>query len=235
MEGALTPERGALAAGRRGVSVGVVAQAEISRRRLIAGLATGNVTVTSAAATLDELAESAGLEPDVILLYGDAVTTEGMAALRRARRRSRWTPIVIVLPVPHVSAVRRALHAGVDGVIFDAQLEHVLAATLTAVAAGMVVLPHAQRESIDKPALSHREKQVLTGAVMGLTNSEIATRLYLAESTVKSHLSASFAKLGVRSRKQAAALVLDPDEGLSKSVLAPDIASRSPGPGRGTA
>jgi DNA-binding NarL/FixJ family response regulator len=46
----------------------------------------------------------------------------------------------------------------------------------------------------------------------GATNREIADRLYLAERTVKSHLSTAFTKLGVRSRAEAAALVLDPDE-----------------------
>ena len=50
-------------------------------------------------------------------------------------------------------------------------------------------------------------------------NREIADRLFLAESTIKSHVASSLAKLGVRSRKEAAALVLDPQEGLRALVL----------------
>ena len=54
---------------------------------------------------------------------------------------------------------------------------------------------------------------MLDHVAAGLTNSEIAESLFLSESTVKSHLSSAFAKLGVRSRREAAALVLDPDQG----------------------
>ncbi len=45
---------------------------------------------------------------------------------------------------------------------------------------------------------------------MGMTNAAIAGQLYLAESTVKSHLSSAFAKLGVASRSEAATVILDP-------------------------
>ena len=44
---------------------------------------------------------------------------------------------------------------------------------------------------------------------MGFTNSEIGARMFLAESTVKSHLSSSYSKLGVRSRSEAVSLLLD--------------------------
>ncbi|MGI8730479.1 MAG: helix-turn-helix domain-containing protein, partial [Solirubrobacteraceae bacterium] len=61
---------------------------------------------------------------------------------------------------------------------------------------------------IDRPTLSGREKQVLSMVVMGLSNKVIAARLFLAESTVKCHLSSAFSKLGVRSRNEAADLIL---------------------------
>ena len=49
--------------------------------------------------------------------------------------------------------------------------------------------------------------------VLGYTNRQIADALFLAESTVKTHLSSAFGKLDARSRSEAAAVILDPEEG----------------------
>jgi len=64
-----------------------------------------------------------------------------------------------------------------------------------------------------------REKQVLGMVVMGFSNGEIANKLVLAESTIKSHLSSAFSKLGVRSRGEATELILDPVNGLGPGIL----------------
>ena len=103
-------------------------------------------------------------------------------------------------------------------------------ATLTAATrsalAGQVSLPRELHRCAVRPAFSHREKQVLALVVRGLGNRQIALRLFLSESTVKSHLASAFQKLGVRSRKEAAAVLLDPDEGLGSTHPL-----RGPGPG----
>jgi DNA-binding CsgD family transcriptional regulator len=75
------------------------------------------------------------------------------------------------------------------------------------------------RHGMDLPALSFRERQILGLVVAGLTNDEIAGRLYLAETTVKGHLTSAFRRLGVRSRREAVALILSADESLRRSVL----------------
>ncbi len=62
---------------------------------------------------------------------------------------------------------------------------------------------------------------------MGLTNAQIASRFFISESTVKTHLSAAFRRLGVRSRREAATLIFFSDEVLRRSVLG---AVRSAGP-----
>ncbi len=59
----------------------------------------------------------------------------------------------------------------------------------------------------------------------GLTNSEIAESLLLAQSTVKSHLSSAFTKLGIRSRKEVTALLLDPEQALSVGLVGVGVPS----------
>ena len=79
------------------------------------------------------------------------------------------------------------------------------------------------RASVERPAFSHRERQVLALVARGLTNSEIAEHLLLAQSTVKSHLSSAFAKLGIRSRKEVSALLLDPEQARSVGLIDIDV------------
>jgi DNA-binding NarL/FixJ family response regulator len=121
-------------------------------------------------------------------------------------------------------AARQALNAGAEAFVPVNDAEQALAPALDAVLAGLVCAPRAARRLVAKPTFSHREKEVLELLVEGLTNRQIAARLFLAESTVKSHVAAAFAKLGVRSRKDAVALLLDPAEGLATTALPPRTA-----------
>jgi hypothetical protein len=60
---------------------------------------------------------------------------------------------------------------------------------------------------------------ILELIALGHTNNQIASRLFLAESTVKTHVSACFRKLGVTSRAEAAAVVLDPQSAIELGVV----------------
>lgn len=115
--------------------------------------------------------------------------------------------------------LRRALEKGVAGVVLEQELDRALSATVLAVSAGQISVPAERGEQLGPRVLTAREKQILGLVVMGLSNSEIARKLYLAESTVKSHLSSSFAKLGVGSRNEAASLILDPVRGSGLGIL----------------
>jgi DNA-binding NarL/FixJ family response regulator len=141
------------------------------------------------------------------------------SALRRLRRAIGDAGIVVVARGTQRASVREILNIGADGFLLEEDLEHSLVAVVRAIAVGHVSVPRDVRRCLVRPAFSHREREVLALVVDGLQNREIAARLYLAESTVKNHVASSFAKLGVRSRKEAAALVLDPDEGLRALVL----------------
>ena len=74
-------------------------------------------------------------------------------------------------------------------------------------------MPRALRRQSRRSALSHREKQIWPWWSLDYTNRQIADELFVAESTVKTHLSSAFDKLDARSRAEAAALILDPEEG----------------------
>jgi DNA-binding NarL/FixJ family response regulator len=170
-----------------------------------------------AARGVDDVADD---RPDAVVLVADAAVRAGMAALRRIRGAVPGARIVVVARNDNTAnAARQALNAGAEAFVPTEEVEHALAPALDAVMAGLICAPRGARRLVAKPTFSHREKEVLELLVEGLTNRQIAGRLFVAESTVKSHLVSTFAKLGVRSRKDAVALLLDPAEGLVTTAL----------------
>ena len=145
----------------------------------------------------------------IVILVCDVDRPHEMATLRRLRRELRDPAIVAVSAPATATGVRRALDAGADAVVFESELELTLAVAVSAVESGQSVVPRNMRASVERPAFSHRERQVLAFVSQGLTNAQIAERLFLSESTIKSHLSSAFAKFGVRSRREAAALFIE--------------------------
>jgi DNA-binding NarL/FixJ family response regulator len=170
--------------------------------------------------TLERIAEVVARRPRALVLAADLTERSGLLALRRLRRELPATPIVVVAAADGTGRVaRQALNAGADACVPEPDADRALASAVHAAVAGLVCVPRPMRRLVVKPAFSHRERQILSLLVAGLTNREIAARLYLSESTVKSHLASAFAKLGVRSRRDAAALLLDPAEDLAATAL----------------
>ena len=139
--------------------------------------------------------------------------------MRRLQRVYSRSVAVLVAPRLHPLDVRRALNAGACGCVAADEVERTLAATVYAVHAGQICAPRPARRAFAKPSFSLREKQVVALVATGATNAQIAARLYLSESTVKSHIASVFDKLGVHSRNDIAAVILDPEEGLSLTAL----------------
>jgi DNA-binding NarL/FixJ family response regulator len=158
----------------------------------------------------DALAADAALV--VLVLSGDAAErVEVIGAQAEAHPRA-----TVVATMPGDAAVgllRRAMRAGADGIVLDADLAFALVPTVRAVMAGQLAVPRTLRRQLAPRPLSYREKEILSLVVRGFTNRQIADTLFLAESTVKTHLSSAFGKLDARSRSEAAALCLDPDAG----------------------
>ena len=141
------------------------------------------------------------------------------ATVRRLKQTHADARVLVVTATDECSRVRAALAVGANGLIADDGRAPTFAAALSALAAGLLCLPAAYAQLAAKPTFTAREREILALVILGLSNGEIGRRLYLAESTVKSHLSTAFTKLGVGSRNEAAALILDPESGLSPAIL----------------
>src|SRR4051794_24281699 len=155
----------------------------------------------------------------VVASYG--VESDRLREIRAAAEDQPDAPIVAIMPADSPNpGLRRALLAGATGIVLEDELDRALVATAHAVLAGQLAVPSALGRQIAPRPLSHREKQVLALVVKGQTNREIANTLYLAESTVKTHLASAFRKLDARSRSDAVARIQDPETGYGMSVLA---------------
>jgi DNA-binding NarL/FixJ family response regulator len=197
-----------------------VVMADASCRELAHSLLAGAILQWPGTVALRDAEELAAENPDAVVLVADSAAPAFMVVLRRLRKEFPATRLVVVARDDgNAIAARQALNAGAEAFVRADEADQALAPALDAVMAGLVCAPRAARRLVAKPTFSHREKEVLQLVVAGLTNRQIAARLYLAESTVKSHLAAAFAKLGVRSRKDAVTLLLDPDEGLATTAL----------------
>jgi DNA-binding NarL/FixJ family response regulator len=142
---------------------------------------------------------------NVLVVSGGAASARRVSSIRRLCQRVSGVAVVVVVESIDDGVARAMIAAGARGVVLRAELDQTLAPTLRAARTGQISIPQPGRRQIFPPALSHRESAVLAKVALGQTNAEIAENLFLAESTVKSHLRSVFAKLGVNSRDEAAA------------------------------
>lgn len=150
--------------------------------------------------------------PDVVLMDLLMPRMDGIAATAAIRAELPDTEVIALTSVLEDRSVVQAVKAGAIGYLLkDTQAEE-LCRAIKAAAAGQVQLsPEAAarlmrevRAPEGAEPLTERETEVLRLIAQGLANKEIAHRLGIAEKTVKSHVSAILAKLGVQSRTQAA-------------------------------
>jgi len=165
------------------------------------------------------IAASRGSELE-LFLFGvrrpDTGVLETLGALAESCPTART---IIVYERSGDGDVRKSLDVGARALVPLTDIEQALLPVIGAVRAGQVSVPGAAGREAGRKVLTSREKQILGQVVLGMTNAEIAAKLFLAESTVKSHLSSAFAKLGVSSRNEAAALILNPTTGVGLGIL----------------
>jgi DNA-binding NarL/FixJ family response regulator len=183
-------------------------------------LEAGGHEIVASVSAVDGLAEACrGSSVACVVLGAERADVGSAKAASVLQDRVEARSCVLVCRRATNGHVRRALEIGVMGVVLESQLNRALAAVVAVVDAGQVSVPAETRSSVRPASLTTREKQILSLVVMGMTNGEIARKLYLAESTVKSHLSSAFAKLDVSSRNEAVGVILDPERGRGLGIL----------------
>jgi DNA-binding NarL/FixJ family response regulator len=179
-------------------------------RRALLG-ATGRVEVVgeagSGAAALDVVPT---LAPDVVLM--DLQLGEGMdgVAATQALRALPDPPTVLILTTYDTDAdILRAVEAGAAGYLLkDAPPADLVSAVQAAARGETVLAPVVAQRLLTRlhnplPELSAREIEVLDLVAEGLSNRQVARRLFISEATVKSHLVHAFTKLDVDNRTAA--------------------------------
>jgi DNA-binding NarL/FixJ family response regulator len=183
------------------------------------------IVVGEAADGAEAVEETARLQPDVVVMDVRMPGTDGVAATRVLTSDSFLdrvpnVPAVLVLTTfDEDAAVHAALRAGASGFILKSSAPKVLADAVRSLARGGGWLdPDVTRRLLTEfgrqpdpsappperlQQLTRREREVLVAVAHGLTNSEIARRLFLSEATVKTHVHRIFLKLGVSERAQA--------------------------------
>ena len=157
------------------------------------------------------------LEPDVILMDLLMPNMDGITAIARVKAERPETEIVTMTSFIEEDKVTAALEAGASGyVLKDAEAEEVAAAVRAAFAGEVHLDPAVARllaqrmrqrkspqEELTEP-LTDREKDVVNLLGQGMSNKEIASRLFITERTARTYVSNILGKLGLASRTQAA-------------------------------
>ena len=164
------------------------------------------------------------LKPDIVLMDIRMPGLDGIEATRRTMLASPGTRVMMLTTFGEDGYVWQAMKAGASAFLLKDAPPEELAAAVRTVARGDALLdPEITRRLIEdfirrpepgaEPSqigeLTDREREVLVLVARGLSNGEIARQLYVGETTVKTHVTRIFSKLGLRDRVQAVVLAYE--------------------------
>jgi DNA-binding NarL/FixJ family response regulator len=201
------------------------------------------VVVGEAADGAQAVDQAIALHPDVIVMDIRMPRVDGIEATRRLAAHGLAARVLVLTTFDLDEYVWEALRAGAAGFLLKDAPPRQLAEAVRTVAAGDTLLaPAITRRLVERfvrvpppgsaagqerfAALTEREREVLALVARGLSNAEIAGRLFLSEATVKTHVTRLLGKLGVRDRVQAVVLayetgIVTPGDGDAAATAAP--------------
>jgi DNA-binding NarL/FixJ family response regulator len=156
------------------------------------------------------------VQPDVVLMDLRMPGLDGVATIKALREQGSTARVLVLTTYDTDSDVLPAIRAGATGYLLkDTPREELFRAVSAAHRGESVLSPSVagrlmgELRSPAREPLSRRELEVLTLISRGSTNRETATRLFISEATVKTHLLHVYAKLGVRDRAAAVAAAFE--------------------------
>jgi NarL family two-component system response regulator LiaR len=157
------------------------------------------------------------LQPDVVLMDLVMPEMDGVTATRAIRQKYPHIQVIALTSFEEAELVHGVLQAGAIGYLLKDVSAEKLAEAIRAAKEGKpslapeaarILIEAATRSSAPVFQLTDREREVLALMAEGLNNTEIAKRLVVSQSTIKSHVSSILSKLGVNSRTEAVAVAL---------------------------
>jgi DNA-binding NarL/FixJ family response regulator len=198
--------------------------------RMLLEAAPDTDVIGEAAHGAEAVRRAAELRPDVILMDIRMPGMDGIEATRRIIANGGRSRVLVLTTFDLDEYAYAALRAGASGFLLkDARPEELLAGIRAVAGGDAVIAPALTRRLLDTyahrlpsnpatpegpddprwQALTDREREILVAIGQGLTNGEIAVRLVLSESTVKTHVGRVLAKIGARDRIQAVIVAYD--------------------------
>jgi two-component system NarL family response regulator len=160
------------------------------------------------------------LEPDVILMDISMPGMNGITATKIIKKEMPRTKVIMLTMLDQEGYVYEAVKAGATGYLLkNTGLDDLVKAIKEVLKGGATLHPDAQaqllkeyvfmaRQNRDTFGLSERELEVLQLLADGMSNKEIASKLFISTQTVKTHIAHIFDKLGVSDRTEAVAAAL---------------------------